>query len=94
MGLLGNLFALRESHKPQTRVRHAEVPAGRMADHPKARAVLLGVVGAMFAITTGSAALKSIYPIWGRDAFGLPLEQIGWHPLARSPRAPPSARWC
>jgi len=79
LGLLGTLFALRESHTPQKRARHAEAPAGRMSDHPKARVVLLGVVGAMFAITTGAAALQSIYPIWGRDAFGLPLEQIGWH---------------
>ncbi len=79
LGLLGTLFALRESHAPQARATRTEGPTDSMANHPRARAILLGVGGAMLAITTGSAALQSIYPIWGRDAFALPLEQIGWH---------------
>ncbi len=79
LGLLGTLFALRESHSSQVRAKRAEGPGDTMANHPRARAALLGVGGAMFAITTGSAALQSIYPIWGRDAFHLPIEQIGWH---------------
>lgn len=79
LGLLGTLFALRESLPPETRASHSKQPAGRLADHPQARKALIGVGGAMLAVTAGSAALQSIYPIWGRDAFSLPLEQIGWH---------------
>jgi MFS family permease len=79
LGLLGTLFALRESHVPQARTRRTRSPAATMADHPGARAALLGIGSAMLAITTGMAALQSIYPIWGRDTYDLPLEQIGWH---------------
>jgi len=79
LGLLGTLFALRESLAPETRASRSAEPAGKLSDHPQARKALLGVGGAMLAVTAGSAALQSIYPIWGRDAFGLPLEKIGWH---------------
>lgn len=78
-GLLGTLFAIRES----LAVRKPGAPAaGREPPEPlppAARTALLGAGAAMLAISSGTAALQSLYPIWGRDEFQLELGAVGLH---------------
>ena len=79
LGLLGTIFAIRESLPKEARqAQHAERAAAEDLA-PKVRNALLGVGAAMLAISSGIAALQSLYPIWGRDVFQLPLAMIGAH---------------
>jgi MFS family permease len=80
LGLLGTVFAIRESlpaHKGGAQAAAAQASAEPLS--PTARAALLGAGAAMLAISSGISALQSLYPIWGRDVFQLELAAVGLH---------------
>lgn len=79
LGLLGTLFAIRESLPPEARQSRHAGPVATEGLAPEVRKSLLGVAAAMLAISSGVSALQSLYPIWGRDVFQLPLAMIGAH---------------
>lgn len=79
LGLLGTLFAVRESLPPESRRKRGASQVATEALAPGARNALIGVAAAMLAISSGLAALQSLYPIWGRDTLQLSLRMIGAH---------------
>jgi MFS family permease len=79
IGLLGTLFAIRESIVVRKRGEPAAAREAPEPIPPAARTALLGAAAAMLAISSGTAALQSLYPIWGRDVFQLELGAVGVH---------------
>jgi len=79
LALLGATFVLKESLPPAQRKpwpaagSRLRSPLSAVSDS----AVLLGVTGAVFLVSTGATILQTIFPIWGHDVLGLSPRDVG-----------------
>ncbi|MCC7199710.1 MAG: MFS transporter [Gammaproteobacteria bacterium] len=80
LAVLGTLFALPESLKPEHRKPWRGEGSGSHSPFAavQGKPVLVGVVVAALLLATGGAAVQSVLPVWGADILDLSPRDVGW----------------
>jgi len=79
VAFIGATLFLKESLPPALRKPWREAGKGRRSPFAAVShsPVLLGVIGAVFLVSTGGTILHTIFPIWGHDVLGLSPRDVG-----------------